>query len=432
MTTESIDARTAAARVASRLREAGHVALFAGGCVRDRILGREPKDYDVATDAEPDAVRAVFPKARAVGEAFGVMLVRDAGAVTEVATFRADGPYSDARRPDAVEWTDARGDAARRDFTINGLFEDPETGEVIDYVDGRKDLEAGVIRAIGIAEDRIAEDRLRMLRAVRFAARFGFSIEDATAGAIRQAASGLEAVSRERIGDEVRAMLRHPGRARAIELLGELGLVGPIFDGFAAVAGTPGPHLTGLDPSGDTSATVGLAAWMADGPDGAIPDPARVRSTVAGWREALTLSNRETDELAGIFDVRRRLVPAGDGEPAVAARADRMRAVASPLCPAVLALVSAADPPAGGRLRAEIRRVAAATLEPRPILGGDALIAAGVRPGPAFGRVLSAVDDRWRTGTISGRAEAMAVAREMLVATAEGGDSGGAGAIGPR
>ena len=205
----------AACHIVRVLKAAGHEAVLAGGCVRDRLLGIVPKDYDVATSALPAEVKAVFPGSKGVGEAFAVVLVRHEEVTTEVATFRKDGPYADGRRPDYVELDGAtmEEDAARRDFTINGLFEDPDGGEgckIIDFHDGVADLtERQCVRAIGDPAARIAEDRLRMLRAVRFAARFGFEIAADTHQAIVKHAPELGAVSRERVGVEVVMMLGH-------------------------------------------------------------------------------------------------------------------------------------------------------------------------------------------------------------------------------
>src|SRR5882724_7855964 len=193
--------------VLKRLREAGHVAYFAGGCVRDLLLGAEPKDFDVATDAPPSRVQELFRNTQAVGAAFGVILVRQGGSQIEVATFRADAGYDDGRHPSKVRFTTAEEDARRRDFTINGLFLDPVGGQVIDYVRGQDDLRAGVIRAIGNATERFEEDSLRLLRAVRFAARLGFEIEPGTAAAIKAHAPQLKRISPERIADELRVML---------------------------------------------------------------------------------------------------------------------------------------------------------------------------------------------------------------------------------
>ena len=182
-------ARALATDIVRRLREAGFDAYFAGGCVRDRLMGHEPGDYDVATGARPDEVKQLFPGAHLVGEAFGVVLVRRDGHTVEVATFRIDGEYSDQRRPDSVVFTDARQDAFRRDFTVNGLFEDPLSGEIIDYVGGQADLKAKKIRAIGDPHARFAEDHLRMLRGIRFAARFNYEIDGETSEAIRSHAA---------------------------------------------------------------------------------------------------------------------------------------------------------------------------------------------------------------------------------------------------
>src|SRR5687768_12609710 len=170
--------------VVNRLREAGHLAYFAGGCVRDALLGLEPKDYDVATDAPPDRVRELFPRTQAVGAAFGVILVRQGRSQIEVATFRSEGKYLDGRRPENVTFTTAEEDAKRRDFTINGMFYDPVADKVIDFVGGRQDAPDRVLRAIGNPDERFAEDHLRLLRAIRFAARFGMTIEPATHDAI--------------------------------------------------------------------------------------------------------------------------------------------------------------------------------------------------------------------------------------------------------
>ncbi|MFM7052091.1 MAG: CCA tRNA nucleotidyltransferase, partial [Planctomycetota bacterium] len=221
--------RVAAEEVAARLSAAGHEALFAGGCVRDELMGLEPKDFDIATSATPAEILQVFPRARDVGEAFGVMLVRHGGRQFEVATFRKDGPYLDGRRPSEVVFSGRDEDAARRDFTINGMFRDPASGALLGCLQGEADIRDRLVRAIGDAHARIAEDRLRMLRAVRFASRFGFEIEMGTAAAIRQHAGELLSVSAERVGDETRRMLSHPARARAASLIEDLGLDHAVF-----------------------------------------------------------------------------------------------------------------------------------------------------------------------------------------------------------
>jgi len=220
-----------------RLRGAGFEALFAGGCVRDLLLGLEPEDYDVATSARAGEVEALFRRTVGVGAQFGVIKVLGEGGDTEVATFRSDGAYVDHRHPSKVRFSDARGDASRRDFTINGMFLDPETDEVIDHVGGRADLEARRIRAIGDPDARFDEDRLRLLRAVRFAARFGFDIEDATWRSIVAHADSIRDIAWERIGDEVVKILRDGAARRGFELLASCGLLEAILPEVAAMRG---------------------------------------------------------------------------------------------------------------------------------------------------------------------------------------------------
>ncbi|MFN0135603.1 MAG: CCA tRNA nucleotidyltransferase [Phycisphaerae bacterium] len=217
--------------VARRLRDAGHEALLAGGCVRDLLRGATPTDYDVATDATPQRVSQLFRPTRQVGAAFGVVLVRSAGQWIEVATFRSDGNYADGRRPTTVTFTDAARDAQRRDFTINGMFLDPLAGEVIDYVGGRADLEARVLRCIGDADTRFDEDYLRLLRAVRFAARLNLTIEPTTHAAIGRHAPRLREIAAERVRDELEKMLDAPSRGESVRLLIETRLIEHLWHG---------------------------------------------------------------------------------------------------------------------------------------------------------------------------------------------------------
>jgi poly(A) polymerase len=232
-----------AAAIVARLRAAGHTSLLAGGCVRDALLGREVKDVDIATAARPEEVERLFAgHTLAVGQAFGVMVVRTESHAFEVATFRADGDYRDGRHPASVHYADAQADARRRDFTINGLFYDLERETVLDFVDGRRDLERRVVRAIGDPAARFAEDRLRLLRGVRFAAVLDFALEPATAAAARAAAAGLAAVSAERIGVEfTRLLLEAASPARGLELLRELDLLARFLPEVAALRGVPQP-----------------------------------------------------------------------------------------------------------------------------------------------------------------------------------------------
>src|SRR5262245_33352992 len=235
--------REFALEIAQKLRTAGFEALWAGGCVRDQLLGITPKDSDVATSAKPDEIRDLFGRRRTlpIGASFGVIMVlgpRDAGQI-EVATFRKDAAYSDGRHPDAVTFSDAEHDAQRRDFTINGLFFDPLAEQVIDYVGGQEDLSRRVIRAIGDPLARIAEDKLRMLRAVRFASRFDFTIEGGTLAAIKQQARELVIVSAERVAAEMRLILTHSSRARGVELLDATGLLEIVLPECALLMQSP-------------------------------------------------------------------------------------------------------------------------------------------------------------------------------------------------
>ncbi|MEW6268783.1 MAG: CCA tRNA nucleotidyltransferase [Thermodesulfobacteriota bacterium] len=226
-----------AAGVVRKLREAGREAVLAGGCVRDLLLGVEPADYDVATSASADEVQHLFRRTVPVGVQFGVVLVLEDGEQMQVATFRRDGAYLDHRHPVEVHFADERADAQRRDFTINGMFLDPETGDVRDHVGGREDLAAGIIRAIGDPYARFDEDRLRLLRAVRFAARFDYRIEDATWRALRRLAPTIVGIAWERIGDEIVKILTEGRARRGFELLSESGLLGVLLPEVEAMRG---------------------------------------------------------------------------------------------------------------------------------------------------------------------------------------------------
>jgi tRNA nucleotidyltransferase/poly(A) polymerase len=232
-TTDIHPRRQFAIDVLRTLRDAGFEAYWAGGCVRDHLLGREPKDFDVATNATPEQVRKLFGRRRtlAVGAAFGVIVVVGQGGAgqVEVTTFRHDGRYSDGRHPDSVTFGTAEEDVRRRDFTINGMLYDPLADRVLDWVGGQEDLRSGIIRAIGHPAERFAEDKLRMLRAVRFSARFGFRLDPQTRGAIGSMAGEIAVVSVERIAQEMRAILVHPSRAEGIELCRQAGLLAVIL-----------------------------------------------------------------------------------------------------------------------------------------------------------------------------------------------------------
>ena len=394
----------AACQIVRALKGAGHEAVLAGGCVRDRLLGIVPKDYDVATSATPEQVKAVFPGSKGVGEAFAVVLVRHEEVVTEVATFRKDGPYADGRRPDYVELDGAtmEEDAARRDFTINGLFEDPdgeEASKVIDFHDGVADLKKHrCVRAIGDPAARIAEDRLRMLRAVRFAARFGFHIEAATKHAIVKHAPELGAVSRERVGGEVVMMLGHQARAQAAGMLQELGLDVAIL---GSAAPSDFPRLASL--SVEASDAAALAAWALD---------RGMSGDVAGTlRDALRLSNGTEDAIRDALGLLPRLM----AEWPAAGVAAKKRMANHPGYQAAWWLLETTSPESAQAIAAEVADLAQGIgLAPVPLLSGDDLIAAGHRPGPHFAVALDAAYDAQLAGCISSLEDAMAIAERTF------------------
>lgn len=240
---------SAARSVVERLRAHGFQALYAGGCVRDRLLGVEPHDYDVATDARPEQVEALFPRTVPIGAQFGVILVLEQDEEIQVATFRGDGSYHDGRHPESVRFTDAEGDALRRDFTVNGLFFDPVANEILDYIGGCGDLKSHLLRAIGDPSERFAEDKLRLLRAVRFATTLGFSIDPPTWSAVQQWAPEIHAVSAERIREELIKILVSPNKLRGFDLLDQSGLLREILPEVEALKGCEQPP--DFHPEGD-------------------------------------------------------------------------------------------------------------------------------------------------------------------------------------
>ena len=420
-----------ATELVRRLRAAGHEAYLAGGCVRDRLLGREPLDYDIATSAPPETVQALFPRTVPVGAQFGVVLVIADGMPVEVATFRSDAAYVDGRRPSAVHFGSAREDARRRDFTINALFLDPLTGEVVDFVGGQADLRAGIIRAIGDPRARIAEDRLRMLRAVRLAARLGFTIEPATHEAIRAAASTVTDMAAERIGDEIVKILTEGAARRGFELLAATSLLATVLPEVARMQGieqSPDYH-----PEGDVfrhtllaieqlpagvSETLALGLLLHDvgkpvtaarrdnritfyghttvGAELAVAICQRLRRSRATWeRVAYLVTNHlrlvDAPEMR-LSTLKRLLRHEGFDELLALARMD--------------ALASNRD------LRyvefCEQRRAELAREEIRPprLLGGDDLIALGHQPGPRLGEILRALEEAQLEGEVTNRVEA--------------------------
>ncbi|MFG0273597.1 MAG: hypothetical protein ACF8QF_00920 [Phycisphaerales bacterium] len=428
-------ARTAAVEIVRTLRREGHVAYFAGGCVRDELLGHDPADYDVATDAVPDRLREIFPRANEVGAAFGVMLVRRHEETVEVATFREESGYSDKRRPDEVRFADAERDARRRDFTINALFLDPLTrepapqglanvaGAVIDLVGGLADLRDGLVRAVGDPEVRLAEDHLRALRAARFAARFGFRLDDATADAIRRHAGELSGVSRERIGEELRRMLAPASRAEAVRRIEDLGLDAPAL-GEPPIGAGPADRCIDRLPVG-AGFGLALAAWALDrmrAADGAPPDAERLRrdadATASRWRAALCMSNLERDEMAGALETLARL----ELDWSDAGEAVRKRLAASRWFGQGLDLLLARDAARAAGIEADVQVLESryGGVAPIPLLSGDALVAIGLPQGPRIGVVLDRVYDAQLEGRITTERDALDLARSLW--------EGGAGA----
>lgn len=406
-------------RVIRTLRQRNFIAYFAGGCVRDELLGITPADYDVATDATPDTLRDIFPRTSEVGASFGVVLVREHRLSIEVATFRSDGPYSDRRRPDHIRFSDPKSDALRRDFTINAMFLDPladSSHALIDYVGGRADLESRVVRAVGDADARLREDHLRALRAVRFAARLGFAIEPGTAAAITRHAAELSGVSRERIGDELRRMLAHPSRADACRLLNDLRLDAAALDEpWRAIA----PAIVSLLPA-DAGAMLTLAAWMLDrissGDEVTSITPTRMHDALQAARRArraLCLSNEESAELVGVLE-NTRLALVEWGTAGVAAR---KRLAARRYFPEATILLSVVHPALARVVRTDIAALAAdgVGLQPAPLVSGDDLIAAGRIPNPQFKGVLDSVYDAQLEGRIRTKAEALELAQRLRV-----------------
>jgi poly(A) polymerase len=427
------DRERAAREICARLREKGYEALLAGGCVRDRLLGREPKDYDVATDARPDELARIFPHTVPVGAAFGVMLVVTGAGPVETATFRQDGPYLDGRRPSSVAYGGAREDALRRDFTINALFLDPADDRIIDYVGGRADLEARVVRTVGNPHERFQEDYLRLLRAVRFAACLGYTIAPDALEAIRALAPRVLRTSAERIRDELIAMLTGGGARRAVELLDETGLLPHILPEIAAMKGVDQPpefhpegdvfihtlimlgHLDQLENPPPTLALGVLLHDVGKPPTQTFEDRIRFNEHErVGEKMAeaicrrLRLSNDQTERVTWLVKnhMRTALVPE-------MREAKRKRFVREPGFDELLALLRLDALGSHGGLehhewvtqyRAEL---AQETLAPAPLVRGHDLIALGYTPGPLFKEILQELEDAQLDGIIATKEEAL-------------------------
>jgi tRNA nucleotidyltransferase/poly(A) polymerase len=395
-----------ALEVVRQLRTAGFEAYWAGGCVRDELLGRSPKDYDVATSATPPEIRALFGNKRTLplGAAFGVITVlgpRPAGMI-EVATFRQDAGYSDGRHPDQVTFSSAREDAARRDFTINGMFFDPIDRQIIDYVGGQEDLRNRLVCAIGEPRLRFGEDKLRMLRAVRFAAAFGFTIDAETAAAMGEMAPQITVVSPERIAMEIRRVLTEPGRVQGVRLFIDLGLAAAVLPEIvppdAASRQRVEQALGVLGRLRDPGFPLALAALLAEQADG----PAVVAVGLR-WK----LSNKEIDEATWLVEHRQALVGARS------TRWSKLQPVlADPWAESLVALHEASSPQAADDAAwcreklSQPREI----LDPPPLLTGDDLRKLGLRPGPKFKLILQAVRDAQLDGEMQTKEKAIELA----------------------
>lgn len=422
-----------ALQVVRRLRASGYQALYAGGCARDTLLGKTPSDIDIATDATPERVCELFNRTVAVGAHFGVIIVLQGAESYEVATFRNDGRYGDGRRPETVSFSDARNDALRRDFTVNGLFLDPETREVVDYVGGRADLEAKILRAIGNPATRFSEDRLRLLRGVRLAASLGFVIEERTWEALCAAAPAIREVSAERIRDELTKIFTAPTRARGLDLLDESGLLEILLPDIAALKGCEQPpefHPEGdvfqhtrlmLDLLGQSvSRTLAFATLLHDvgKPACAFRDPeGRIRfngheHVGADMAERILRGLRFSNEtIRAVVEMVRHHMAFKDTPQMRTSRLRRF--MARETFPEELelhrvdCLGSHAQLDIHRFLLAKQKEFADEPVIPPRLVRGDDLLDRGMKPGPRFREILDAIQTRQLEGELKTREEAL-------------------------
>lgn len=429
-----MDTEDLARSIVERLRASGHTAYFVGGCVRDLLLERAPKDFDVATSAQPDELLGLFPGANTVGAHFGVVLVKN----VEVATFRADLEYRDGRHPDGVRFeTDPREDVLRRDFTINALLLDPLTGEILDFTNGSADLKAGLIRAIGDPPARFREDHLRLLRAVRFAARLGFSIEPSTFAAMRSLAPLIQSVSAERVRDEIARILTEGGAKRGFELLDQTGLLHEVLPEIEAMKGVEQPpefHPEGdvwthtlimLDGLREPSLELALGVLLHDvGKPATFRIAERIRfdgHVEAGLEIAhrlltrLRFSNDTIEAAEALIANHMRFGAVQQMRESTLKRFLRLPGFEEHLELHRLDCASS-----HGHLdnyefmRRKSTELPPEELKPAPLINGRDLIEAGYRPGPMFGVVLDEIEDAQLEGRIDTREAALALAREKL------------------
>ena len=443
-----MNARALAERICRTLRGAGHQAYLVGGCVRDILLGTEPADYDVATDATPDRVQHTFPRSLAVGAQFGVIIVTEVSgegesAQVEVATFRSDLGYSDGRHPDRVVYSSSpQEDVKRRDFTINALLLDPETGEVLDFVGGREDLRAGIIRSIGRPEDRFREDKLRMVRAVRFAARFRYAIHAATFAAITKLAPEIHQVSAERLRDELTKLLIEGSARRAFELLDESRLLPELLPEIACMKGVDQPPQ--FHPEGDVwthtllmleglpkpcSPTLAWGVLLHDvgkpptftppsGPDGRIRFDEHVEVGARMAEEIcrrFRFSNDDTAQVAALVANHLRFKDVPQMKASTLKRFVRLDRFDEHLELNRLDCLSSHRNLENFEF---VKRFLAETppeqVRPPRLLTGDDLIALGLSPGPSFRAILDAVEEAQLNGRVSSKEDALRLARESM------------------
>jgi poly(A) polymerase len=426
--------REKAVEIVKTLRAGGFQACWAGGCVRDLVMGHDPQDYDVATDARPEQVMELFPRTVPVGVSFGVVKVLADQSEFEVATFRSDGRYLDGRHPVEVHYSGDRADAARRDFTINGMFYDPVKKEIIDYVDGQRDIKAGLIRAIGNPRERFEEDKLRLMRAVRFAARFNYAIEPQTYAAIIERAGEIVQISAERIRDELKKMLTGPNPSGSLSLLLETGLVKAILPEVTAMAGVEQPKE--FHPEGDVlthtllllknlnrpSFELALAALLHDiGKPPTFTPPKTDRDRIrfdnhcdVGARMAeavcgrLRLSNDQSELVVELVRDHLRFKDVQQMRESTLKRFLRR-----PFFPEHLelhrldCLASHGDLTLWEFCKKKSAEIGPEAMRPERLLTGDDLIRTGYSPGPLFTKILTLLEDAQLEGRIKNREEAM-------------------------
>jgi len=433
-----MNAETLAREVIAKLRSAGHQAYLVGGCVRDLLLGMHPKDYDVSTDARPDRIMDLFPNSGRVGAHFGVILVRDTFHQVEVATFRSDQEYEDGRRPTGVHFErDPRADVLRRDFTINGLMMDPDSGEVLDYVDGQRDLNEGLIRAIGDPDERFQEDHLRLLRAIRFAARLNFEIEPATLEAIRRQHAAIGKISAERVRDELVRILTEGGARRGFEMLDQTGLLGDILPEVAAMKGVEQPPefhpegdvwthtlmlLEGLDHPTTTLAWGALLHDVGKPPtfrvadrirfDGHVEEGVKLAHNIL-WR--LRFSREEMEQIEALVANHMKFKDVPHMRQSTLKRFLRMPGMDEHVELHRLDCLSSNKRLETYQLvKRHLEEFTEEHLKPEPLLTGTELIAEGYRPGPLFSEILQAVEDAQLEGRIHTSGEALAMVLETF------------------